>query len=89
MLTLAEKGVYNNTAGLVLSQFDTCPYKSYRLVWLPKQQPASTLDIQRDFVISSTAFPILERHHLVKQKEEQMPAPFHHKEKQNAQCKSY
>jgi hypothetical protein len=91
-LILAEKGrLYNNTADLVLIKFDTClDIISCLLVWLLKQQSASTLDSRRDFVISinCTAFAILERHRLVKQKEEQMPAPFHHKEKQTAHCKS-
>jgi hypothetical protein len=81
-LTLAEKGrLYNNTAGLVLFKFDTCLDTYCLLVWLLKQQPASISDSRRDFVISSTVFAILERHRLFKQKEEHMPAPFHHKDK--------
>jgi hypothetical protein len=58
-------------------------------VWLLKQQPAFTSNSRRDFVISSTAFAILERHGLVKQKEEQLPDHCHHKYKQTSQCKSY
>jgi hypothetical protein len=57
---LAEKGrLYNNTACLVLFKFNTYPDTSCLLVWLLKQQPASTSDSRRDFFLSSTAFTIL------------------------------